>query len=144
MWRTLAKRVRDWLDRFLAELADDPASGITAASRVARLGNKDSLVGASEQTDFGEYSNAGEQADVYAWNALQPSGPPEDWLRRVQEGAPELLHAAEERGTRSSDASSDATSHNEGLRATTSPRESLSRFSPAPARLRFLPSPQAS
>jgi hypothetical protein len=34
-----------------------------------------------------------------AWNKLKQSGPPEDWLRRVREGAPGLLVSVEEGGT---------------------------------------------
>lgn len=129
MWRTLAKRLRDRLDYFLAGRADDPAREKLAGGPVVRQLNTDSSIAASEQTGIGEDSNAGEQADASAWSAFQPSGPPEDWLRRVQEGAPELLRSIGERGTRSWDASATATSDNEGSRATTSPKERLSRFS---------------
>jgi hypothetical protein len=129
MWRTLAKRLRDWLNYSLAERADDPAREKLAGGPVAPQRNTDSSIAASEQAGTGENSNAGEQADASAWSALQPSGPPEDWLRRVQEGAPELLRYVEERGTLPWDASPTTASDNSGSRATTMPKESLSRFS---------------
>lgn len=129
MWRTLAKRLRDWLNYFVAGRADDPAGEKLAGGPVARQRNADSSIAVSGQTGIGEDSNAGEKADASAWSALQPSGPPEDWLRRVQEGAPELLRSIEERGTLPWDASTTAASDNSGSRATTSPKGRLSRFS---------------
>src|SRR5690349_3708637 len=140
MWRTLAKKLRDWLNYSLAERADDSAREKLAGGPVARQRNTDSSIMASEQAGIGENSNAGEQADVSAWSALQPSGPPEDWLRRVREGAPELLRSVEERGTLPRDASPTAASDNAGSHATTSPKERLSRFSMArPPRASDLP-----
>jgi|SRR5579864_4684234 len=139
MWRTLAKKLRDWLNYSLAERADDTAREKLAVGPVARQRNTDSSIAASEQAGIGENSNAGEQADASAWSALQLSGAPEDWLRRVREGAPELLRSFEERGTLSWDASLTATTENSGSRLATSPKESLSRFStvrpPGPSEL---------
>ncbi len=51
--------------------------------------------------DGGEFpsdSSGRKQDGAFRWNGLQPVGPPEDWLRRVREGAPGLLRSVEDGG----------------------------------------------
>jgi hypothetical protein len=47
--------------------------------------------------ELGPSSGEDQHDGVSPWNGPQPTGPPEDWLRRVREGAPGLLRPADER-----------------------------------------------
>jgi hypothetical protein len=78
--KALARKLRDWLNGFLEE-----AGGEYQSSAVALPASP--------------IPSREEQAGAPARSALNQAGPPEDWLRRVREGAPGLLLPAEEGGT---------------------------------------------
>src|SRR5438045_1199230 len=89
--KVLARRLRDWLDRFL----DEGETGVASLRQpsVARgySSASSAISSASEPAD--EVTRVNEDH----WRALQNAGPPEDWLRKVREGAPHLLQTANAR-----------------------------------------------
>ena len=93
--KTLARRLRDWLNGFLEEAGNSVADQGRVPSPVARSLRNSSTESARGQNDAGSASGGQAQAGVSPWNALQQPSPPEDWLRRVREGAPQLLRSIE-------------------------------------------------
>jgi hypothetical protein len=91
--KALARTVRDWLNVFIDE-AEDSAMGRNPAT--TDLGK--TAANAVEGNEFRSDSSGREQDGAFRWNGLQPVGPPEDWLRRVREGAPGLLRSVEDGG----------------------------------------------
>jgi len=121
----LARRLRDWLDDFLVETGDNRVGQGRIPGPTAELGEISSEASARDQRDLGPAVRDGEQEEVSPWNALHPPGPPEDWLRRVREGAPELLRAVEPGGTHSSTAHEPAIGSQDMQRETLAPTSSL-------------------
>jgi hypothetical protein len=93
--KSLARRLRDWLNRVLQE-AESPASGAHGEASPSFSGSSDP--GARDEGSE-PISGTGEQAAPSSQNLFGPAGPPEEWLRLVREGAPELLLPVEEGGT---------------------------------------------
>ena len=96
--KALVRKLRDWLNGFLGEprdsvVGESQTSG-DAPAAPAILSTRDRKTHGPLPTSVSE-----EQIGAPAWSALNPPGPPEDWLRRVREGAPGLLLPAEEGGT---------------------------------------------
>ena len=77
--KTLARKLRDWLNRVLEEDGHAVPANPSSTSEVRSIENAPDPVSGSSP-----------------WE--EPAGPPEDWLRRVREGAPGLLLTAEEGG----------------------------------------------
>ena len=77
--KTLARKLRDWLNRVLEEDGHAVAAGPSSTPEVRSIEDAPDPVRGSSP-----------------WE--EPAGPPEDWLRRVREGAPGLLLPAEEGG----------------------------------------------
>lgn len=93
--KTLARRLRDWLNRVLQE-AESPISGAHGEASPSFSGSSDP--GARDEGSE-PISGTEEQAAPSSQNLFGPAGPPEEWLRLVREGAPELLLPVEEGGT---------------------------------------------
>jgi hypothetical protein len=88
--RNLARLLRDWLSGFIEETGEGPAQERVSGAIPS------STEGASREGDL--RPEAGRRdADTVSRKAFEPS-PPEDWLRRVREGAPELLRTLEQNG----------------------------------------------
>jgi hypothetical protein len=96
--RSLARRLRDWLNGYLEETADaavdeaQPPAGVSQSTAVPPgPGAQDRLSGSSFDSQ--------ERVDPTPRSLFELAGPSEEWLRLVREGAPELLVPAEEGGT---------------------------------------------
>jgi hypothetical protein len=96
--QALARRLRDWLDGYLKEAGRAARKEDMSSTVAAPLGNSSSGR-AQDQSEIGPASGSEQRAEVSAWNALPQPGPPEDWLRLVRAGAPELLRSLPEGGT---------------------------------------------
>ena len=121
----LARRLRDWLDGLLAETGENHSGQGRMPGPMALSGGISAEAIARDQHDIGPAVRDGEQEEVSPWNALHPPGPPEDWLRRVREGAPELLRAVGPGGTHSSTAHEPAIGSQDMQRETLAPTSSL-------------------
>lgn len=97
--KSLARILRDWLDGFVKDSGsvhgreDRESTSIAAPPSISSAGNQ------SHGSETGSTSGTDERAGVPPWRSLQQPAPPEDWLRRVREGAPELLRTLEQGGT---------------------------------------------
>ncbi len=121
----LARRLRDWLDGFLGETGDSRSGQGWTPGPSALSRDVSSEASARDQRDIDSAFGDGEQEEASPWCAVQPPGPPEDWLRRVREGAPELLRVVEPGGTRGSTAPEPAIGSQEVQRETSAPTSSL-------------------
>jgi hypothetical protein len=92
---TLARRLRDWLNGFLQE-AESPASEAHGQASPSFSGSYDP---GALNDDSEPISGTEEAARPSSQNLFDPGVPPEEWLRLVREGAPELLLPVEEGGT---------------------------------------------
>lgn len=82
--RAVVRGLRDWLDGLLEDTwenggGEDQPAQIASPPTVAQ--------------DGGVSAGREPSPDISPWNALRRPGPPEDWLRRVRDGAPELLRS---------------------------------------------------
>jgi len=91
--KTMARQLRDWLNHYLEDGASaaptrqPPATGLESAV----------LSDPSQKDETSEPTFYGEEQPAPDW--FKPAGPPEEWLRMVREGAPELLVSPEDGGT---------------------------------------------
>lgn len=115
MLRILARKMRDWLSRFLDEDGSPPMECVP-----------DAVHSGESSPNGGMLSSI---APLASQSFFEPAGPTAEWLRMVEEGAPELLLPPEEGGTPW-----------EGLR--TQPVE-FARPAPSPDFLLSIPAEQA-
>ena len=94
--KPLVRKLRDWLDGYLQEDARSVGDGSTAREEVP---NESFSARHDVGEEFGPASALGDQARALPPEPFRTPGPPEDWLARVREGAPELLMPMEEGGT---------------------------------------------
>jgi len=97
--KAAARRLRDWLNGFLEEGVDtteDDAQAFEGNSLSSSALTPD--VEGEEQA-VGGVSRDEQLIDPLLASLFEPAGPPEEWLKIVREGAPQLLLPAERGGT---------------------------------------------
>jgi hypothetical protein len=92
--KALARKLRDRLNGYLEE-AEDAAPERAQSPGVAALATTVPLDARGQGQSSGQISESREQANRDPRSLFEPAGPPEEWLRMVQEGAPELLSTEE-------------------------------------------------
>jgi hypothetical protein len=95
--KAVARSLRDWLNGYLEE-----AAGTTDDAQVEDRGSATLSARTpdieEEEEQAVELSVGEEQFDPLLTSLFEPAGPPEEWLKMVREGAPQLLLPAEKGG----------------------------------------------
>jgi hypothetical protein len=94
--KAAARQLRDWLNGVLDEAGNSEAD--TPLSEEELRSSSGPSVTEAQQGSKG-YSEHEEPSLPSFESLFEPAGPPEEWLRLVREGAPELLLPEEEGGT---------------------------------------------
>lgn len=124
--RSLARRLRDWLDEYLQEASDASLDALASSNSEAQDA-KSAETGAPIR---------GETAGVSAWEGIAHPGPPEHWLKLVRDGAPGLLLDAD---AKRGDAQHDATSSDVRSQEP-QPEIHSNSLTPTPSEARLTPS----
>jgi hypothetical protein len=133
MWKSFARRLRDWLESFLNEAATNSSRGKQVPDSNKSSGRNASMAANRDMGAVRLGSSRGEGGSAFQGNPFPQPGPPEDWLRRVREAAPEFLRSVEEGATPVRSASREIIRENDAPRDDALPSATSTRISAASA-----------